>query len=88
MIRCSMTGLPMNVGDGIYDDGEWISWDWINGHLSTPSRVTTPIAQYAGGLSRFPGTQMLGEAMSQARTTAGCVLNAMANSSPRPNCHL
>lgn len=33
MIRCSMTGLPMSAGDGIYDDGEWISWDWINGQL-------------------------------------------------------
>lgn len=33
MIECSMTGLPMQVGDGIYDDGEWISWDWINGCL-------------------------------------------------------
>jgi hypothetical protein len=29
-----MTGLPMNdSADGIYDDGEWISWDWINGQL-------------------------------------------------------
>ena len=33
MLRCSMTGRPMEVGDGIYDDGEWISWDWINGQL-------------------------------------------------------
>ena len=33
MIRCAMTGQPMGVGDGIYDDGEWISWDWINGQL-------------------------------------------------------
>lgn len=33
MIRCSMTGRPMEDGDGIYDDGEWISWDWINGQL-------------------------------------------------------
>lgn len=33
MIRCSMTGRPMEIGDGIYDDGEWISWDWINGQL-------------------------------------------------------
>lgn len=33
-MRCSMTGLPMNdSADGIYDDGEWISWDWINGQL-------------------------------------------------------
>ena len=28
-----MTGRPMEVGDGIYEDGEWISWDWINGQL-------------------------------------------------------
>jgi hypothetical protein len=28
-----MTGLPMEVGDGIYEDGEWISWNWINGQL-------------------------------------------------------
>jgi hypothetical protein len=29
-----MTGLLMNdYSDGIYDDGEWISWDWINGQL-------------------------------------------------------
>lgn len=33
MVRCSMTGRPMDQGDGIYDDGEWISWDWINGQL-------------------------------------------------------
>jgi hypothetical protein len=33
MTRCAMTGRPMDVGDGIYDDGEWISWDWINGQL-------------------------------------------------------
>ncbi len=33
MIRCSMTGRLMDVGDGIYDDGEWISWEWINGQI-------------------------------------------------------
>lgn len=33
MIRCAMTGQPMDFGDGIYDDGEWISWSWINGQL-------------------------------------------------------
>lgn len=33
-MRCSMTGLPMNgSNNGIYDDGEWISWDWIDGQL-------------------------------------------------------
>lgn len=23
----------MEVGDGIYEDGEWVSWEWINGQL-------------------------------------------------------
>lgn len=30
-MRCAMTGRPiLDSSDGIYDDGEWISWDWIN----------------------------------------------------------
>src|SRR6266850_4238853 len=34
MPRCSMTGPPiLDSSEGIYDDGEWISWDWINGQL-------------------------------------------------------
>ena len=34
-MRCSMTGQPLrDTSDGIYDDGEWISWDWINGHIA------------------------------------------------------
>ena len=34
-MRCSMTGQPLrDMSDGIYDDGEWISWDWINGHIA------------------------------------------------------
>jgi len=32
-LRCAMTGRPMAAGDGIYDDGEWISWDYLNQHL-------------------------------------------------------
>jgi len=32
--RCSMTGNPINdLSDGIYEDGEWISWGWINEQL-------------------------------------------------------
>jgi len=34
-MRCAMTGQPLrDTSDGIYDDGEWISWDWINGQLA------------------------------------------------------
>ncbi len=33
-MRCSMTGRPiLGMTDAIYDDGEWISWEWINGQL-------------------------------------------------------
>ncbi len=31
--RCSMTGIEIQAGDGIWDAGEWISWDWINTQL-------------------------------------------------------
>jgi len=31
---CSMTGIPIwDTGDGIWEDGEWISWEYINGQL-------------------------------------------------------
>lgn len=33
-MRCAMTGIPISdTADGIWDDGEWISWQWINGNL-------------------------------------------------------
>lgn len=32
--RCSMTGkIIEGSADAIWDDGEWISWEWINGQL-------------------------------------------------------
>lgn len=31
--RCSMTGTEIDPGDGIYDDDEWISWEWINSQI-------------------------------------------------------
>jgi len=34
-MRCAMTGMPLkDSSEGIWDDGEWISWDWINGQLA------------------------------------------------------
>lgn len=36
-MHCSMTGQPVfNSGDAIWDDGEWISWDYINQQLEGP----------------------------------------------------
>jgi hypothetical protein len=44
--RCSMTGLPIEgPGDAIWDDGEWISWDYINQQLEGP--------QQEGGLLEY-----------------------------------
>lgn len=34
MFRCAMTGQALHdTSGGIYDDGEWIGWDWINSQL-------------------------------------------------------
>lgn len=28
---CTFTGVPIEtMADGVWDDGEWISWDYIN----------------------------------------------------------
>jgi hypothetical protein len=33
-MRCSMTDREYpEFTDGIWDDGEWVSWDWINGQI-------------------------------------------------------
>lgn len=28
-----MTGAPIAPGEGVWDDGEWISWDYLNGQI-------------------------------------------------------
>lgn len=34
-MRCVMTGILIrDSGDGVWDDGEWISWDYINGQIA------------------------------------------------------
>lgn len=34
--ECSMSGKVFNnFDDGIYDDGEWVSWGWLNGQIHT-----------------------------------------------------
>ena len=38
-MRCSKTGVELtDPSDGIYDDGEWISWDYINQHIYSQER--------------------------------------------------
>jgi len=40
MVRCSMNDQEYGdvTADGIWDDGEFISWDWINGELAVQER--------------------------------------------------
>lgn len=34
-MRCAMTGIEIrDAGDGVWDDGEWISWAYINSRLT------------------------------------------------------
>lgn len=38
-MRCSMTGIELkDSSEGIYDDGEWISWEYINQQIYTQER--------------------------------------------------
>ncbi len=38
-MRCAMTGQEIkDPADGIWDDGEWISWDWINQQIYEQER--------------------------------------------------
>ncbi len=38
-MKCEMTGCSYSdISDGIWDDGEFISWDWINGQLPRQER--------------------------------------------------
>ena len=40
MLKCEMTGRSYaDVSDGIWDDGEFISWDWINSQLHQQERA-------------------------------------------------
>ena len=40
MIKCEMNGRSYaDVSEGIWDDGEFISWDWINGQLARQERA-------------------------------------------------
>lgn len=32
-VRCDRTGIEMDPSDGIWDDGEWLSWEWINSQM-------------------------------------------------------
>lgn len=45
-MRCSMTGIPIrDSGDGIWDDGEWISWAWINEQIALQERQQIHVKQ-------------------------------------------
>jgi hypothetical protein len=36
-LKCAMNGRPITAnGDAIWDDGEWISWEWINQNMADP----------------------------------------------------
>jgi hypothetical protein len=46
MLHCSITGVPLSdSGDGIYDDGEWISWRWINQFIEADANRARQQAQ-------------------------------------------
>jgi hypothetical protein len=55
-MRCAMTGVEIrDSGDGIWDDGEWISWQWINGQIEEQqSLLKTPRQDRGARRQLFP----------------------------------
>jgi hypothetical protein len=42
---CDYTGKPIEtIADGIWDDGDWISWEYINQHIDPQSQQEAPYA--------------------------------------------
>jgi hypothetical protein len=42
--RCAYTGAVINdMADAIYDDGDWLSWDWINSQIDSGEDPETDV---------------------------------------------
>ena len=68
--RCEMTGnLLSDSSDGIYDDGEWISWEWINSQLGEEDDLED-VQEDIAESGRSPGTLELAEVFLEFVDTA------------------
>jgi hypothetical protein len=53
-LRCTYTGKEVTgPADAIWDDGEWISWDWINGQIEDQEDETEKQAYQTALRGRF-----------------------------------
>lgn len=77
-MRCSMTGIPIrDCSDGIWDDGEWISWDYINRQIAIQEGELDPAEEV-----RLFRSQPKGEALLDLIDLA--VLDEESGESPSP----
>lgn len=62
-MRCAMTGIEIrDAGDGIWDDGEWISWAYINSQLDGQENgpgVDEEIEYLDDELDREPSSELM-----------------------------
>lgn len=69
--QCAMTGVPIHdSSDGIYDDGEWISWEWINAQLEEethPDDIHEEIYERQGAPRILELTEVFLELVDTAR---------------------
>lgn len=60
---CAMTGVEIrDSSDGIWDDGEWISWDWINTQIEIQENgplAEKEIEQEFDDVDREPSAELL-----------------------------
>lgn len=51
---CSMSGREFEHGDGIWDEGEWISWEWINTQMEDEPEESIDEIEHVPSREGFP----------------------------------
>lgn len=86
-MRCSMTGLPIgNSGDGIWEDGEWISWLYINQFIEDDGESDEGLMA-VGAAKAVAATEPIVSVEPQGAELLALLLDAIAHgaNSPEPS---
>lgn len=78
-----MTGLPIeNSGDGIWDDGEWISWAYINQFIEDDVELDAP--SRSAGAEALAATEPVRTVEPEGAELLALLMDAIAHSAGSP----
>jgi hypothetical protein len=81
IMRCSMTGLPIrDSGDGIWEDGEWISWAYINQYIDEGEESDAEV-----GATAVAATEPIARVEPQGAELLALLLDAIAHGATSPD---